>query len=429
MGCFFKSLFLLFVLAIIGLPVAGVVMALDPQPLVQRAGDINTADLKRAQALAESYDPRNMPTDRMTTLRASSEELNTVLKGALGGVKQVAGQVQVTRFGVIIALTVSPPIPDNPVGRHVNITAVVAPSIFGLHISRFRIGKLEIPPAAIRPALQFTLDHLVGTGKAEPILNSIKSVQVAGNYAEVRFQPQANLVADLKIAAKRQIAMSTPEAVRPYIEILGRTADRAGGGRVSMIEFMRPVFAFAKQRSATGDPVAENKAAMVAIAIYFGDGRFERFVSGPVLTPEQKAGKRSLGHVRLNGRHDFVQHFTISMGLALAGGDVAANLIGELKEVKDSGKKSGFSFTDIGADRIGVRFAGAAIASRNSAMRFQEVLSEAFNETAFFPQFADLPEGMSQDEFRSRYGDINSAAYKRVIAEIDRRIESVALYR
>ncbi len=429
MGCLLKSLFLLFILAIVGLPIAGVVMALDTQPLVRRAGDINTADLKRAQAMAERYDPRNMPTDRMTTLRATSEELNTLLKGALGGVKQVAGQVQVSRFGVIIALTVSPPIPENPVGRHVNVTAVVAPSIFGLHISRLRIGKIEIPPAAIRPALTFTLDHLVGKGKAEPILNSIKSVQVASNFAIVNFQPPENLVADLKSAARRQIAMSTPEAVKPYYDLLERESDRRGSSRTSMIDYVRPVFAFAKQRAASGNPVEENKAAMVALALFFGDSRFEKFVSGPVLSPEQKARRRSVGHVRLNGRHDFVQHFAISMGLTLVSGEVAANIIGELKEVKDSGKKSGFSFTDIGADRTGVRFAKAAVSDSGAAIRFQEVLSTAFDESAFFPVFTDLPEGMSQAEFQSRFGEVNSVAYKQVIADIDRRIEGVALYR
>ena len=57
------------------------------------------------------------------------------------------------------------------------------------------------------------------------------------------------------------------------------------------------------------------------------------------------------------------------------------------------------------------------------------VLSKARDEGSFFPHFADLPEGMSQAEFQSRYGDVNSPAYKRVIADIDRRIAGVGLYR
>ncbi len=429
MGCFFKSLFLVVFLAIIGLPIAAVVMALDRNPLIERPGDINTADLKRAQALAERYDPRQMPTGKITRLQATSDELNTVLKGAMGAVKQVAGQVQVTRFGVIVAVTVATPLPENPLGRYLNLRAVIAPSAFGLDISRLAIGAIEVPPVVIRPVLRFALDHLVGPGKAEPILTSIRSVQVSDRLATVEFRPPAKLVEDLKSAAKKRIALSHPRKIKPYIELLERTSARLGGGQVSLLEFIRPVFAFAKERSATRDPVDENLAAMVAIAMYFGDGRFERFVDGDVLTAEQKSRRRSDGHVRLNGRHDFVQHFTISMGLALTGGDVAANLIGELKEVKDSGKKSGFSFTDIAADRIGVRFARSATASAEAAQQFQEILSTAQEESRFFPLFADLPEGMSQKEFQSRFGDVNSPAYKQVIAEIDRRIAAVGLYR
>jgi hypothetical protein len=429
MGCFFKSLFLLLFLAVLGLPIAAVVMGIDQKPLIQRPGDINTADLKRAQALAERYDPRKMPVGQVTRLVATGEELNTVLKGAMGAVKQVAGQVQVTRFGIIVAITVATPLPENPLGRYVNLRAVIAPSAFGLDISRFAIGAIEIPPVVIKPVLRFALDHLVGPGKADPILNAVKSVQVSDRMAVVEFRPPAKLVADLKSAAKRQLSLSHPRKIKPYIALLESTSDRVGRNRVSLIEFIRPVFAFAKERSVTRDPAAENQAAMMAIAIYFGDGRFERFVDGEVLTAEQKSRRRSISHVRLNGRHDFVQHFTISMGLALAGGSSAANLIGELKEVKDSGKKSGFSFTDVGADRIGVRFARAAMASPERATEFQDVLSKARRESRFFPQFTDLPEGMSQGEFQSRFGDVNSAAYKKVIADIDRRIAAVGLYR
>jgi hypothetical protein len=426
MGCFFKSLFLLLFLAVLGLPITVVVMGIDQKPLIARQGDINAADLKRAQALAERYDPRKMPAGKINRLMATGDELNTVLKGAMGAIKQVAGQVQVTRFGVIVAVTVATPVPENPLGRYVNFRAVIAPSAFGLDISRFAIGAIEIPPFIIKPVMRFALDHLVGPGKADPILNAVKSVQVSDRMAIVDFRPPAKLVADLKSAAKRQLSLSHPRKIKPYIALLESTSDRVGRDRVSLIEFIRPLFALAKKRSVTRDPAAENQAAMMAIAIYFGDGRFERFVDGEVLTAEQKSRRRSISHVRLNGRHDFVQHFTISMGLSLAGGSAAANLIGELKEVKDSGKKSGFSFTDIGADRIGVRFAKAAM---ESAVEFQDKLSTERNESSFFPQFTDLPEGMSEGEFRSRFGDVNSAAYKKVVAEIDRRIAGVGLYR
>ena len=117
------------------------------------------------------------------------------------------------------------------------------------------------------------------------------------------------------------------------------------------------------------------------------------------------------------------------MGLTLTGGDLAANLIGELKEAEDSEKSSGFSFTDIGADRAGVKLANRAVSNEGAALHTQRILANGQNEEVFFPQFTDLPEGLSSDAFRQRYGDVNSKAYKRIIGEIDRRIFSTRLYK
>ena len=45
------------------------------------------------------------------------------------------------------------------------------------------------------------------------------------------------------------------------------------------------------------------------------------------------------------------------------------------------------------------------------------------------PPVLDLPEGLTESEFKQRYGDRQSAAFKQVLAEIDRRIERIPLYR
>lgn len=425
MGCLFR---LLLMALIIGLPIGATYLAIDRDPLVSRAGEINFQDLKRAEFLARRYDPRRMPPERITTVRATAQELNTLLKGALGSVKFLSSRVDVNRFGVVAAVTVDVPIPRNPVGKYVNVRTVIAPSRDGLEISRFAIGSLEIPPFIIKPALKFALNRVVGDGKGAPILASIKSVKVTGPLVTLAFRPPPNLMADIKSAAKRHISVSSPEKVRRYYEAIERALSRSGGlGRASLVSIMKPVFQLAKDQSRNGDPVVENEAAILAIAIYFGDGRFERFV-GDVRPKNRSNPRRSTRNYRLDGRHDFVQHFTISMGLTVTGGDMAANIIGELKEAKDSQKSSGFSFTDIGADRAGVQFAKRATESRSSARQVQDIVSGATGEQVFFPRFSDLPEGMSEAAFKQRYGDVNSREYKRIIAEIDRRISRTKIY-
>jgi len=427
MGLLFR-LFLVLLLA--GVPVAAGLIMIEGEPLVARPGGLDLDDLKRAQSLAQRYDPRRMPPQRITTMRATTGELNTLLKGAFGGLRQVASRVEASRFGIIAAVTLELPLPPNPVGRYVNVRTVIAPSDTGLEIARVAVGALEIPPALVGPALRFGLDRLVGPGKGGAILDSVKSVALAGDRITLAFRPPASLVEDIRSAARRQFAIGDPAAVRAYYEAIedamGRLPRR---GAVSLAQILQPVFRLAKARSATGDPVRENEAALLAVAMVFGDSRFERFVGDVRPSTENKGERRALGQFRLDGRHDFVQHFAISIGLTVTGGDLAANIIGELKEAKDSQRSSGFSFTDIGADRAGVRFARLATASPASARRVQEMMAAADGEHMFFPRFADLPEGMSEAAFRRRYGDVGSTEYRRVIAEIDRRIAEAGIHR
>ncbi len=426
MGRLFRlSLFAL----IVGLPVAGVVMSIQKEALVSRPGGINLANFKHARELAERYDPRRMPPERITTVEATSDELDTLLKGAFSGVKQIATQVKVTRFGVIAAMTAEIPVPNNPLGRYVNVRTVIAPSQNGFVISRFAVGSLEIPPFIIKPAILFGLNRLVGDGNGQSILDSVRSVQVAGPEVTIAFRPPPGLIETLKAAAKRHAMVSDADIVRRYYEKIDESmSDIPRGGQASLMEVIRPVFQLAHRRSQKLDPARENEAALLAIAIYFGDPRFEQFV-GEVRSAEAKTRRRSLDHIRLNGRHDFVQHFTISMGLTLTGGDLAANLIGELKEAEDSRKRSGFSFTDIGADRAGVKLAKRAVSGASAALRIQRILANSDSEDVFFPGFTDLPEGLSSAAFRDRYGDMNSTEYKRVIAEIDKRIFRTRLFK
>jgi hypothetical protein len=210
--------------------------------------------------------------------------------------------------------------------------------------------------------------------------------------------------------------------------LLHQRAIQAGGTRQSLAPYVSAVFRMAEQRSVDGDPVEENRAAIFALAMYFGDDRFER-IAGEVRTGALKSVVPRVGHIGLEGRRDWVQHFVISAGLMVATGVGIADFIGVAKEVKDSDGPSGFSFTDIGADRAGVRLAEWGIASSTSARAVQRALGGPIEEAEFFPRVDDLPEGLSEGEFRRLYGDINSAEFRALIAEIDRRIMEIPLYR
>jgi hypothetical protein len=101
--------------------------------------------------------------------------------------------------------------------------------------------------------------------------------------------------------------------------------------------------------------------------------------------------------------------------------------VGVLKEELDADGGSGFSFADLLADRSGTAFAVAATRDEEAARAVQERLSHGFRVDDVFPPAADLPEGLPDREFQSRYGGVGGAQYQKVVAELDRRLSRCAL--
>lgn len=394
---------------------------LDDTPLVAKGPNVDVRDINSAKAFLRQYDPRNLPDGKTTVISANQRQINTALAAALTAAPFLKARIVPSRFGLLGAVTVSPPIPDNPFGRYVNVRMLIESSTDGLRIGRLSIGDIEIPTAIVRPAFIAVMDRLAGPGRGKAFLETIRSVKVTGSRVSVAYRPGDGLFDNVKADAK---------ITRVYWERLHdlHRANRTRG-RASLSRYLQPVFALAKRRSAGGDAIEENKAAIFALAMFFGDIRLERFI-GKVRTGEYTGAPRKISRVRLQGRHDWVQHYLLSAGLAVAGGRGIADFIGEAKEVRDAtDKASGFSFTDIAADRAGVRFARIATGSEDGARRIQSILSRPVGESGFFPKVRDFPEGLTAAQFKARYGERESAAYRRVVAEIDRRIGRIPMYR
>jgi len=417
-----------FILVVVVIPTAAVMLALDTTATVPENQRISFDDVRRAKDLFARYDPRRMKPEEMTAINATAGELNTVIGATLSGLKHVRSHVIVDRAEVVIDVTLELPLPLNPLGRFVNLRAGIATSDHGLDISQFAVGALVFPPQILKPLLRFAFEVLADSDKGDEILASIKSVSVVGDQVTIAYQPSRGLAEDVETAARRAIAAADPIKVKVFYDLLHQRVIQAGGTRQSLAPYVSAVFRMAEQRSVDGDPVEENRAAIFALAMYFGDDRFER-IAGAVRTGTLQSVVPRVDHIGLEGRRDWVQHFVISAGLTVAAGVGIADFIGVAKEVKDSDGPSGFSFTDIGADRAGVRLAERAIASPASARAVQQALVGPIEEAEFFPRVDDLPEGLSEAEFRRLYGDIDSAEFSRLIADIDRRIVAIPLYR
>ncbi len=111
----------------------------------------------------------------------------------------------------------------------------------------------------------------------------------------------------------------------------------------------------------------------------------------------------------------------------MEGGNLVSNAIGLMKEVDDSRGGSGFSFTDLGADKAGTRF-GYQVTTPTSASHLQQRLANSVREQDLMPEVSDLPEGLSEPEFVQRFGGVDSPRYNQLVAKIDRRVAGLSLY-
>ncbi len=418
---------------VVGVPAAFAWLALEREPMVVRQAALTVDDIRRAEEFWQRYDPRRIKAGQPSTVVATEQQINIAMRAGLAGAGNFKSRVAVDARGLFVAATATISMPIGTSHRYANIRAVFAPSHAGLKISKLQIGRLRMPPKLSLPILQAVIEIIAGPGLGAEFIDSVRAVSVEGKSVSVAFTAPEGVIAKVKKevakkVVKKVVGTGDPEAVRVYYTKLIELARRQGStARTSLTAFVQPLFRLAGKRSKTGNPIEENKAAILALSLYFGDRRIER-IAGDALKPDMRRKKRHTDHVKLDGRHDFVQHFVVSAGLALAGGAVLADAVGVAKEVEDSTGASGFSFTDLAADRAGVRFARAAIASRDDAVRFQSRLSDLITEADIFPAVRDLPEGLSEPEFKRRYGDTSSRAYNRLVAEIDRRIGKITLY-
>jgi len=423
-----KVLFRLFGFALLFAPIVLPLLMVQREPLVLAGDSLVFDDIEEAKGILKRFDPRMMSAAQLTTVSVTDREVTKAATAALSRFGRAAAKIEARPEGVWIGGTAELPIPDTFLGRYLNVEALIAPSDSELVVSELSIGSLPIPSWIVKPATVFVLDWFMGEGKGEPAYASVRAIQVSGGRITVAFQPPANLVADMKAAAGRAIHLGNAESIRAYYETVTQVSRRHVITPVSLSSYMSPLFAQAEARSRTRNPVDENRALILALAIYFGDSRFELLLRD-VKTADFSDGGFETGEVKLQQRHDWVQHFTTTAALQVAAGSGISNFIGEAKEISDADGPSGFSFTDIAADRTGVRFAEVATRSEASARRLQARLASAVTEQDFFPLVADLPEGLSEFEFKAVYGDVDTEIYYAMIRRIDRRIEEIELYK
>lgn len=191
-------------------------------------------------------------------------------------------------------------------------------------------------------------------------------------------------------------------------------------GDVPLAELLRLMLRADERDPAT--LVDEHRAALVAVAFYVTRWPLD------LLFPDTRAWPRATPRrVTLGGRRDHAQHFVVSAAMAATAGSALSDALGMYKELRDAQGASGFSFSDVAANRAGQRF-GTTAGSTATAANLADRLRAPLTDRDIMPATSGLPDGLTDHEFARRYGTTSSGAFNELVADIDRRVGALPLY-
>ena len=392
-------------------------LALSAQPVLLEIRTLGPEDVARARAVLKQNDPRRLPSGATGRIVLSERELNLAANYLLQSYANGGTRIELQPDRAQLAATVR--LPLLPLRPFLNLRAELLNDRQGLRVSSLGLGALALPDQVAQWLLDQVLRQTLGHLDYRKAYDAIEDIQLGAGEVAVAYRWRPEL---LDTVREGLVPAAQREAIVAYRRKLAELHRSGVGTRGSVTGVLQPLFAYAQARSDGRDPVIENRALLLVLGTWAGGRGLES-----LLPQSDEATQPHRFRLRLERRHDFAQHFLVSAGLAANGDGALANAVGLFKELSDVDRGSGFSFSDIAADRAGTRFGELAVRTTDSARRLQSRLASPVREADLAPSFRDLPEHLTDAEFARRYGAVGSPRYLAVMAEIERRLDATPL--
>ena len=430
----FRWLSIVLLLVGVLLPVFLTMAVIEKQPVVASIKATRVADAQHAWMLAKHIEDQLLRgkagASGDVSISASERDVNGLFAIAHRSFPRLYGSAYISDAAFDLRTTVR--LPPNPVGDYINMSLQLVPSDSGPGIDRVSMGHLSLSGNSAHTVLRLFFALLLGEDGTY-FFDSVRKTRIAEERITFRVRSMTDLPVRLARIKRRFMGVrdetalfGDAESVRGYYKMLQSLGEsRRGENRLSLFELASPLFDKAGQNQ--GDPVVENQAAILAMAIPFGHWRIEQMI-GNIRSGDHPL-ERHLGRtVSLGGRTDLRQHFLVSAALKIFIDSGFSYGVGEFKELLDAGDGgSGFSFADLAADRAGIRFAEQAT-NADTASGFQRYVAENPDENLYFPNIKNLPEGISEETFNALFGDVESTAYRTLVQAIDDCVQSLPAY-
>lgn len=422
------ALVLALVALLLALVLAVVVMAalsVDAVPAVAARDDVSPADVDRVVALLRRHDPREAPPRALRWLALGERDLDLLAGHAAQRALGAHARVQLHGGAQAARVTVLGSVPL-PGARWLNVELQWRQTQGLPELERVRVGRVPVPPSLARAAAWWlAASRGLPADEVRRALDDVERVVITPQRVVVSYRPAADTLARLRAAL---VTPAQQARLRAHAERLATVASGVRGDEVSLAALLPPLFALAVERGAgggagggAGDAAAEHRAALLVLALYATQRPLSLWVPGADVWP----AARPLA-VTLHTRHDWALHFLVSAVVAAEAGTPLADAVGLWKELDDARGGSGFSFADLAADRAGTRFGELAV---REPLRVHDALVRGATDADLMPDALDLPEFLTDAQFRRRFGGVGAPAYERLREAIETRLAALPLYR
>lgn len=402
-------------------------MAVEEQPLPIAETKLSSFDRRQLVGIVRQHDPRDLPPDETGQLELSALQLTQLVSWGLSVLPgQHRGRVELTAGQATLQTSIELPSTSGFLNVDVSSNVEVNGGEFSVRPTRWSIGRLQLPDALLKLCGPVRVDERWFSPTVAQLLEAVQKVEIRDDSATLTYGHLDASEIDLReTLVEYGLVVDLEEAVAVHVHHLLELVQ--GPGRPDFQDCVQVVFEEAKRRSQNGDPVRENRAAILALGYTLGHPRL-RMLLGDDVPRLSGDDIREFRRLTLRGRQDWTRHFWLSAALQVLGNTAVSLDVGVLKEELDADGGSGFSFGDLLADRAGTMLATTATSNSANAVQFQQHLTGEFDVASIMPPGADLPEGLQEAMFEARFGGVGGEEYQQMLAEIDRRIRDCAAY-
>src|SRR3990172_2175833 len=394
-------------------------LAIERKPTIDRGAEITPANIERAKRVFDQNDPRQLKSGARGTIMITQNDLD--LAANYLAHRYGNGSARVTLGENRVVINASLCRRQLPIGLCINVDTALYEDAPLPRFEQLRVGRLPVPGPIADWLLMRTIVLLFGQDALDAGVGALKKFAVQKGRLAVTYEWQEKFKEEIRNVL---VPLELRDRLRLYQRRLSEVARGPTNPTISLAGLLAPLFQLAKELSHSGNPIEENRAAILVLTFYVTGKPLDAII------PEAKKWPQPQPHrVILSGREDTSKHFIVSAAFAAKTRGPLSGAVGLYKEVEDSRGGSGFSFNDIAADRAGTRFGELAANDQASARFLQNRLAAQVHEKDIMPPAEDLPENMQAAEFNRRFGGVDAPEYKKVMAEIERRVAALPFYR